>query len=346
MNAKALLSISLYLAVGMIAASCKKDSNAPSGPPYIYVAGYSSNGSNNVATYWKNGQRVALPSPDGGPGNATSIALSGSDVYVAGSSSKTMSGPSVTASFEATYWKNGQAVSLPVANTWSAISALALAGSDIYLAGYTTPSTLNGLSPTALYWKDGTNAKLNYPLTDTNGQVTSIALSGADVYMGGYDLPLRAVYWKNGFPVPLNFAGINGIAVSGSDVYAVGFDNAYGPGGISLGGFDAVYWKNGAITDLGNGVANAIVVSGTDVYIAGYLNINSQQVAVYWKNGVPAILQKGQAFAIAVIGSDVYTAGNSWGPTNNGNLVATYWKNSSPVYLNSGYSLSAITIGN
>jgi hypothetical protein len=70
----------------------------PSSRVDVYVAGNLPNEIDYIIpTYWKNGHPVSL-----GFGHASSIAVVGSDVYVAGWSS--LGG--------ATYWKNGQAVSL------------------------------------------------------------------------------------------------------------------------------------------------------------------------------------------------------------------------------------------
>jgi hypothetical protein len=181
------------------------------------------------------------------------------------------------------------------------------------------------------------------------------------VYVVGYEYNGTVVvkkYWKNGLPVPLNYAdpdGVSGIAVSGSDVYV----SAFGANGTA---FKAKYSKNGtppiALTDGSHDAGTtAITVAGSDVYVAGYekdgaqysyydddsnLVYSNYSRAKYWENGTPISLTDGShnAYArdIAIVGDDVYVAGDE-------NGVVKYWKNGNPVTLTNGsYYGSAVGI--
>ena len=106
---KIFLLILIIISVAAIH-SCKKDKSGEPGDTStgsevdVYVAG----GDGVVAKYWKNGQAVSLTD-----GIASSIAVVGSDVYVAGSE--------YNGSFwVAKYWKNGQETRLTDGTTHNA----------------------------------------------------------------------------------------------------------------------------------------------------------------------------------------------------------------------------------
>lgn len=249
----------------------------------VYVAGVSTNA---TPAYWKNGTIVDLPITSGyNEGSARSIVVSGSDVYVGGwdqvngSSSLPKcwkNGVIVPTQFSAGNISNGQAVTLGV------VYAIAVSGSDVYMAGEQSPFSGNQV---ATYWKNGTPV----PLTDGTSvaEATGVYVSGSDVYVSGYAQGSnQGSYWKNGAAVPLTvpsnsttFVG-RGIYVSAAgDVYECGeYQNL------------AKYWKNGVMTDLATTTAGpstyesafAIGGSGTDVYIAGTA---IGKGTGYWKNG-------------------------------------------------------------
>jgi hypothetical protein len=142
----------------------------------VHVLGYE----DGNAVYWTNGVPHILQSGSPNPAVA-GIAVSGTDVYVAGNS------------FGPFYWKNQTPIFLTDSFSTASSSAIAVSGTDVYVAGYgeDTNGTLY-----AMYWKNST------PVTLGKGQAFSIAVSGANVYVAGYSGP-EAVYWKNGQLVSL-----------------------------------------------------------------------------------------------------------------------------------------------
>jgi len=210
----------------------------------VYVCGFvSSNfGTGTKAMYWKNGVSInlTLPTGHGTPTVQTgSITVQGGDVYVAG----TVTLPSYTA----VYWKNGSPVTLPSTNDYGQAIAIAINGTDVYVAGNTSSSSNPNISisNTATYWKNGVVTQL----ASNGSDALSIAIQNNDVYIAGdtYNNTIhgsQATYWKNGIATVLPGGSLYwqamGIATNGTDVHIVG----------TSGDLGAVYWKNNKLTQL------------------------------------------------------------------------------------------------
>ena len=305
-----------------------KGGHSHSGKPTVLVAGYESNGTYNVAKYWVDGQEIKL-SDGTRDASANSMVVSNNNVFIAGSDSGAvywknnsevrLSGDNATSIFvsgndvyiagthdsKAVYWKNGTEVALENQNLYgdfnnTAANSIFVSGNDVYAAGYEGPN--------AVYWKNGTEIYLTTTTTTVAGYVHtySIYVKGSDVYVLGYSNFAGSVFpnvwfWKNDVQVPfVNTGQGNAVLVSGNDVYVAGMAVSDAPAYLST----AAYWKNGNLVLLPGGglpaFAKSIFVSGSDVYLAGMEDVAYQMsFAVYWKNGVETKLTDGTRAAAA-----------------------------------------------
>lgn len=228
-----------------------------------------------VATYWKNGVAATLPS-EGVVSEANGFGItnyadyisgmfvSGNDVYIAGGSHNFKTG--VDSSFHpASYWKNGVPTELgnglvDIATSFNNVpttTAIYVAGSDVYVAGFESSPTNEQM---ALYWKNGVATFLTNPNV-SQAAAESIFVSGSDVYVAGYETingSTYATYWKNGVATDFSASGIpssaQSIFISGNDIYLAGTENINGT-------IYAVYWKNGVAVKLAaNSTAGSILV--------------------------------------------------------------------------------------
>ncbi|MDR1307925.1 MAG: hypothetical protein LBK74_10180 [Treponema sp.] len=295
--------------------------------PDVLIVGMASIGQEMGAPgYWLNDRQQALPVTGALGGSARAIAVSGSNVYIAGSTQYPNS---------PCYWLNGTRHDLPVsrAEVLGGAAAIAVSGSNVYIAGSERSHTGNyQWKSTPGYWLNGVWHDL--PVSGTYGSAAAIVISGSDVYIAGQDgdgEKSTPGYWLNGvwqgLPVTGTSGSARGIAVSGSGVYILGSD------GDTFG-----YWLNGvwqALPLIGaQGSANGIAVSGSDVYIVGYDYDTSVEpedffgfpsAACYWLNGtrhaLPVTGKYGNsARAIVVSGSNVYITGQN-------EYKACYWLN-------------------
>jgi len=249
----------------------------------IYLAGNQFTDSSAFPEYWKNGTSVIINEPFG---QAYSLAVSGSDVYVAGAinGSPNFPKPSIAA-----YWKNGTTVKLTDGSRNAYATGIAVSGNDVYVCGVELNTQNMTNKNVAKIWKNGIATNLSDG--KTIARASSIMVTGNDVYVAGFVQDpgtgiYVAKYWKNGVGVNLSdgtkTAYGNSIFISGNDIYVAGIEK-----NTITGLFDAKYWKNGnevKLTNGANGISTtttAIFVFENDVYVLGEFDFPA-----LWKNGI------------------------------------------------------------
>lgn len=284
----------------------------------VYVAGWYNKGDIYYPCYWKNGTRVDLGSRSS---TYSSIAVSGSDIFVAGNMN-----------FQPTVWKNTASNKTTLETSFSMAMGIALSGNDVFVSGnYFLPSDIM----IACYWVNGSRVELE----NVESLAHNMMIQNGDIYIAGAVGPIGSsvpCYWVNGSRVelanntPTAFA--RSVFSTGNDVYAAGgADDANGSR-------RAVIWKNGVKTVLHNGDSEAfsVFVNGNDVYVAGHAWINGIRTACYWKNGVRTNLGDGSkhsdAYSVYFFGGNVYVSGDY---IDNGKY-ACVWRNDK----NNRYKLS------
>ncbi len=161
---------------------------------------------------------------------AYAMAVSGSDVYVAGAFA------AETGNRIATYWKNDMygAVALASGGDYSEAKGIALQGGDVYVTGYEQCPNY-GCIPTVKLWKDNEQTVVNLTNGTVNAFSSCIAVNDTAQYVGGYQSNAagvqQAMLWRilgnTVTPIPLSDgttnAAVNGIAVSGNDIFLAGY---------------------------------------------------------------------------------------------------------------------------
>lgn len=250
----------------------------------VYITGWVTRASGVVeAACWKNGQRYYLTYGDTGltGSSANSVAVDGSNVYVAGTANlKSIQFAVLWVNGAITYLGPGAGASYANnQSTWT--TGLAVNGGNVYVTG----EVQNPASPsyTATYWLNGTAKSLADPFFLTN--VSGIIFKGNDMYMSG-TVTTNGVnspaYWENGKLNTITGLG-NALSIS------VDNNNIYLGGTIinsSNNAEQAIYWKNGVATLVG-GAATLSYVSAISAYDnnVGMAGAFGGHPASYWLNG-------------------------------------------------------------
>jgi hypothetical protein len=287
----------------------------------LYVVGLENTGNGPLqAKLWNNGKATLLSAPSMAA-HASSVFVSGTDVYATGSMSNNVG-----------YWKNGVFKVLGSApDIISTGSSIFVSNNDVYVAGYETNSN-GSFFPLniAKIWKNDKAIILGDSLT--NSWANCVYVSGSDVYVAG-TINNAAALWVNGvlreFTDGKNLAIATSVFKSGNDVYVVGQEFIGERTGSS--NSIALLWKNGVVTYLTDGnssaYAHSVSVSGKDVYVAGSSGISQAKL---WKNGVPKSLTDGTKFgraaSVYVSGTDVYVGGSE-AVAKDSYTTAKFWKN-------------------
>jgi hypothetical protein len=244
---------------------------------------------------------LGVGAANGVSGLVNAIAVVGTDVYVGGEF--TLAGGATAnrvARFNTTTqtWSTlGSGAANGVNN---GVTAFAISGSDVYVAGFFTQAggaTANRVARfntgTQTWFSLGTGAA-----NGVSGSANAVAISGSDVYVGGNFFQAggatanRVARFNTGaqawFPLGTGAAnGVNGavaaLAITGSDVYVGGdFRQAGGAAAEGVARFNA---SSQTWSSLGSGAANgvrncdfatcvlALTISGSDVYVGGNFTV-------------------------------------------------------------------------
>ena len=213
----------------------------------IFVSGYTYG---SKAHYWMvDGQNITQYDLPGFEGEAQSIIVHNSDVYVGGyySHADGMSGA------YSCYWKNGVKYNNSPRNGDHAASGIAVSSSgDVYLAGYYLNNHHYVLPA---YWKNNQRSNLSRNNNQTDGEAVTVKIrsDGKIVYGGTLSPPhnmlgsiTKPAYWIGSQRQICNIGGVNqgwqnsgvhGLALHGNTVYQAGWT-------MNMDGQYPTYWKN------------------------------------------------------------------------------------------------------
>ena len=301
----------------------------------------------------------AAPTATGG--QITGIAVSGTDVYVAGiatatygalpASGQVQTVPATLVS-ESGYWKNGAWV--PLVGSAGQVTALAASETGVWVAGF-------GPSGPGI-WANGAWSGLPLPEGVKTVNLGALVVSGSDVYLAGtldygngtylQDVSVPG-YWVNslwkGLTLPPGLVAGHalGLALFGSDVRVAGLCDD----GVAFDPKVAGYWLNGTWVGLPSpgpdGIAGALTVSvsGGHCYVADLGDI----WLGYWLDGLwqtlqlPANSLGGGISGFLVTPGHVFVSGFS-DPVL-GTIAPGYWMDGSWVALSQPVNMGGVSPG-
>ncbi len=328
----------------------------------------------NRIAKWNGSSWSTLPSgsSNGVSGTVYALAVSGTDLYVGGQF--TLLGDGTTSAKNLAKWNGSGWSALPSGSSNgvnSAVYALAVSGTDIYVGGAFT--LLGDGTTSAKYvakWNGSSWSTL--PSGSSNGvnsAVRVLAANGATVYAGGGFTQLGdgitsanyLIKWTGAWAtVGSGNNGVSGnlraIAVMGSDVYIGGLFTLLGDGTSAK---NIAKWDGSSWSALPSGSSNgvnatvyALAVSGTDLYVGGAFTLlgdgtTSAKSIAKWNGSSWSTLPSGSSngvnsavYALAVSGTNIYVGGQ-FTLLGDGTTSAKYiakWNGSSWSTLTSGSS--------
>lgn len=226
-------------------------------------------------------------------------------------------------------YKNGKKLyTLSYENNFIRPTSLYVAGNDIYLAGFTDNSLIEGSKiKTGIIWKNSEVLR-ELPNEITPFNAFSIYVSGDDIYTAGSE-QTSVIIWKNGeklYSMTNNeyYSDVQSLYVSNGSVYTAG----------CMG--NAIVWKNEKELyryDKQTSYAYSVYASDGDIYMAGF-EVDRNNQATIWKNNKKLYTlskKDSDARSVHIQGKDVYAAGFRWDKVGTG-ATAIIWKNGRELY--------------
>jgi trimeric autotransporter adhesin len=259
-----------------------------------------------------------------GPGGTTlmasAIAANGTEVYLGG---QLLVGGNATRNLVRWDGANWSAVGTPVnvGDGIAEVRAIALMGSDVYVAGFFSDDGVYGFNKVKK-WNGSSWTVLS---GSSNIIVYALAAMGTDLYAGGEFTDIagvsanRIARWNGSSWAALgsgitSFGTVYALAVVGTDLYVGGDFTAAGGGSAS----SIAKWNGSVWSALGsgtNGIVRALAVSGSNLYAGGSFTTAGGMAASHialWDGGSWSALGSGldgDVGALGVSGSDVYAGG-------------------------------------